>query len=103
VLHDLTGAPAITIFPDAKVYDHLWDEINNGEEHNFVMTAGTTGDDDKMETEGLVEGHAYSLLEAHEIEHHGHPVRLVKMRNPWGQKEWSGKWSDNDAVWNEVP
>jgi calpain-15 len=26
-------------------------------------------------------------------------VRLVKVRNPWGSKEWTGNWSDNDKRW----
>jgi hypothetical protein len=24
---------------------------------------------------------------------------LVKLRNPWGSKEWEGKWGDNDPNW----
>ena len=23
------------------------------------------------------------------------------MRNPWGQKEWKGNWSDNDNSWTQ--
>lgn len=24
----------------------------------------------------------------------GNPVELVRIRNPWGQVEWTGPWSD---------
>jgi hypothetical protein len=46
---------------------------------------------------GLVEGHAYSLIAAYE----GHGVHLVKLRNPWGQHEWTGDWCDNSHRWTE--
>jgi hypothetical protein len=26
---------------------------------------------------------------------------MVKLRNPWGQTEWSGKFSDDDPMWEE--
>jgi len=26
-------------------------------------------------------------------------VRLCVMRNPWGQGEWKGEWSDNSPLW----
>jgi hypothetical protein len=39
---------------------------------------------------GLVGGHAYSVLKI--VEAHGN--QLVQCRNPWGNGEWTGKWSD---------
>lgn len=48
------------------------------------------------ERQGIFEGHAYTIMEAREVEGH----RLLKLRNPWGKKEWQGKWSDGSAEWN---
>jgi hypothetical protein len=42
---------------------------------------------------GLVGGHAYSVLNV--VETNGH--QLICCRNPWGQGEWQGKWSDNNS------
>ncbi|KZT25342.1 cysteine proteinase [Neolentinus lepideus HHB14362 ss-1] len=44
---------------------------------------------------GLWEDHAYSIMEA--IEHKGR--RFLKIRNPWGQDEWTGPWSDGSKEW----
>ncbi|KAA0711416.1 Calpain-1 catalytic subunit [Triplophysa tibetana] len=30
-------------------------------------------------------------------------VRLVRIRNPWGQVEWKGPWSDNSKEWETIP
>ena len=43
---------------------------------------------------GLVKGHAYSVTSAKEVQVKGKSVHLVRIRNPWGQKEWNGDWSD---------
>ncbi|XP_056614416.1 calpain-2 catalytic subunit-like [Triplophysa dalaica] len=51
----------------------------------------------------LVKGHAYSVTGAEEVHYIGRPVQLVRMRNPWGQVEWTGPWSDNSNEWNNVP
>jgi hypothetical protein len=29
------------------------------------------------------------------------PVKLVKMRNPWGEGEWKGDWSDKSDLWTD--
>ncbi|XP_073718209.1 calpain-2 catalytic subunit isoform X1 [Misgurnus anguillicaudatus] len=50
----------------------------------------------------LVKGHAYSVTGAEEVHCLGCPVQLVRLRNPWGHKEWMGAWSDNSSEWNNV-
>ena len=58
-----------------------------------------------MKKVGLVDAHAYSLISAQEIKvprSLGSRVRLVKVRNPWGKKEWGGDWSDKSKLWDKV-
>jgi len=50
----------------------------------------------------LVGNHAYALLSVHDIEHQGCPVRLVKLKNPWGRTEWNGAWSDDSQEWKDA-
>ncbi|XP_062873308.1 calpain-2 catalytic subunit-like [Trichomycterus rosablanca] len=50
----------------------------------------------------LVKGHAYSLTGAEVVHVYGSPVQLVRLRNPWGQVEWTGAWSDDSSEWNQV-
>ncbi|KKK17275.1 hypothetical protein ARAM_006364 [Aspergillus rambellii] len=44
---------------------------------------------------GISENHSYSIMDAKEID----GERLIKLRNPWGKKEWSGPWSDGSEQW----
>ncbi|KAG9478196.1 hypothetical protein GDO78_013284, partial [Eleutherodactylus coqui] len=50
--------------------------------------------------EGLVKGHAYSIICISEVEYNGRKLPLFRLRNPWGQVEWNGRWSDNSATWS---
>ena len=40
-------------------------------------------------------GHAYSVIKA--VEYRG--KKFLKIRNPWGQSEWKGRWSDGSKEW----
>ncbi|XP_064569955.1 calpain-3 isoform X3 [Zonotrichia leucophrys gambelii] len=51
---------------------------------------------------GLVKGHAYSVTAVEEVLFKGEKIRLVRLRNPWGQVEWNGAWSDKSEVWDSV-
>ncbi|XP_018590728.1 calpain-3-like isoform X2 [Scleropages formosus] len=54
---------------------------------------------------GLVKGHAYSVTGVEECkkgEQKETRIRLVRLRNPWGQVEWNGPWSDNSKEWLSI-
>lgn len=62
--------------------------------HNWIVTAGTEGEDvgnstDPLKKVGLVSGHAYSIIGAYEITvkkgYRDIKERLIKLRNPWGE------------------
>jgi len=44
---------------------------------------------------GLESDHAYSILDARQV----NSQRLVRLRNPWGEKEWKGALSENWTKW----
>ncbi len=47
---------------------------------------------------GIIRGHAYSILDVREFKH----LRFLKIRNPWGKKEWTGPWADFGPEWERL-
>jgi len=65
---------------------------------NYLMGATFTTDTNEIEVDngmGILKNHAYGLLSAQEA----HGVSLVELRNPWGDVEWRGAYSDNAKEW----
>ncbi|KAM4699406.1 calpain-5 [Discoglossus pictus] len=59
---------------------------------------------------GLVKGHAYAVTDVRKVRlGHGllaffksEKLDMIRMRNPWGEREWNGPWSDSSEEWQRV-
>jgi len=91
----LLGCPSVNYSTDSQTVDEIWDTISAGDNEKHIMGAGTQAD--VKEEVGLVGGHAYSVISAHQLGNH----RVLKLRNPWGSFEWKGAFSDNSNLWTE--
>lgn len=71
----------------------MWATLKGLARDGHLLGCGSgAGKDTDISDQGIVKGHAYSLLRVEEVDGH----RLVQLRNPWGNTEWMGKWSDGD-------
>jgi calpain-15 len=108
-IKDLTGAPGQSFChrrEEVKA-EELWRKLDAANKEQFIMTCGTDvdttgtikmeGHSESVTNEGLVLGHAYSILDVREYK----GQRLIQLRNPWGETEWKGDWSDKSKKWTE--
>jgi hypothetical protein len=73
----------------------------------YIVTAGIVHRFDEpppaITGTGLVAMHVYSVLRIAEVRIDGEeaPTMLIKLRNPWGKREWTGDWSDSSDKWKK--
>ncbi|XP_035546062.1 calpain-type cysteine protease DEK1-like isoform X2 [Juglans regia] len=77
----------------------LWSQLLRFKQEGFLLGAGSpSGSDVHISSSGIVQGHAYSLLQVREVDGH----KLVQIRNPWANEvEWNGPWSDTSPEWTD--
>ena len=93
----LTGAPYETIKHKQISVDDLWERLSLYDGSNAILMAGSAdGSDKDTNAEGVVLGHAYTVLGVKKL---SNGVRLVKLRNPWGTDSYHGDWSDKSSLW----
>jgi len=76
---------------------YAWDQVN------YIVGAGTSGASDKQSTGGVVDNHAYSVIESVDNVA-GTDIDLIKVRNPWGSGEIEdGDFDDDGPGWDKYP
>lgn len=106
---DLTGAPPILYKLDEakmnyRVKEKMYNKIKKAFQTTYLVAAGTKPHPTIPEfrkPNGLIMGHAYSILDTDIVNRNGREVRLIQLRNPWGKDEWNGDWSDTSSLWTE--
>jgi hypothetical protein len=106
-LVDLTGGQADRLsWQDKKVKQSitdgsLWTLLLKYCESGFLLGCGSPVGASDSESDasntGIVQSHAYSILKLQLVDE----FQLIRLRNPWGRKEWTGDWSDNSPLWTK--
>lgn len=104
-IEDLTGGVTSEVLSSNILdTDRFWTEELMKVNEEFLFGCGTglfSNWLDPMyrgpprDRKGISENHSYSIMEAREIKGH----RLLRLRNPWGKKEWHGAWGDGSEQW----
>ncbi|KAK4944745.1 hypothetical protein LTR10_015915 [Elasticomyces elasticus] len=91
-IEDLTGGVGVVLNPeDILDKDRFWTEQLSLVNDKYLFGGGSQVTGHK----GVIGGHAYAVLQAWEEG----DLRLLKLRNPWGETEWEGDWSDGSKLW----
>jgi len=84
--------------------DQLFDKIVAWDETNYLVGAGTDGRSDRESTDGIVDNHAYSVIDSkHDVG--GTGIDLLLVRNPWGKGGGlqTGEFMANGPGWKKYP
>jgi len=95
----------------AELFNRVFQEVS---EHALVCCAirAPKGEEQQRTSSGLVKGHAYGVTGVRRVPIGGtgltaffkgkEKVPLIRLRNPWGEKEWTGAFSDGSPEWGSV-
>ncbi|XP_044229440.1 calpain-2 catalytic subunit-like [Thunnus albacares] len=93
--HDLSKA-------DPRLFKIIKKALDRGSLLGCSIDITSASDSEAVTYRKLVKGHAYSVTGAEKVEYRGDMVQLIRIRNPWGQVEWNGAWSDKSSEWRYV-
>ncbi|GBB88679.1 hypothetical protein RclHR1_15230004 [Rhizophagus clarus] len=93
-IEDLTGGVyTLTYTADILDTERFWNEELIHVNKNTLFACYRW--DDSTDAKGLIDSHAYSIIRVEECE----GIKLLNIRNPWGETEWNGPWSDGSKEW----
>ncbi|KAK1803032.1 hypothetical protein P4O66_021568 [Electrophorus voltai] len=104
-LEDFSGGVGETFETKAApsdLFDILKKALDRGSMMGCSIDITSSAESEAQTSTGLVKGHAYSITGLEEVNYRGRKVRLIRVRNPWGQVEWNGPWSDKSREWSYI-
>uniref|UniRef100_A0A8B9HDK2 Calpain-1 catalytic subunit n=1 Tax=Astyanax mexicanus TaxID=7994 RepID=A0A8B9HDK2_ASTMX len=96
---DFTGG-VTEMYELRKAPPNLFSIIRRAVERGSLL--GCSIDVSAVTFKKLVKGHAYSVTGVDEVEFRGNLTKLIRIRNPWGEVEWTGAWSDESREWSGI-
>ncbi|XP_007895022.1 calpain 2, (m/II) large subunit, like [Callorhinchus milii] len=94
--YDLDSAPP-------NIFKIIQKAISRGSLLGCSINITSSEDSEAITSQKLVKGHAYSITGAESVTYNDEQEKLIRIRNPWGQVEWTGPWSDGSDEWCCVP
>ncbi|NWX95829.1 CAN5 protein, partial [Nothoprocta ornata] len=108
---DLTkGEYKETISEQMKLFEDLLKVHRRGGLISCYITASSDSANEMETAMGLVIGHAYSVTAVRKLRlgerlilsFKAEKLFMIRLRNPWGKREWNGAWSDSSEEWKKV-
>ncbi|KAM8799931.1 calpain-6 [Eudromia elegans] len=99
-----------TISEQMKLFEDLLKVHKRGGLISCSITASSDSSNEMETPVGLVVGHAYSVTAVRKLRlgerlilsFKAEKLFMIRLRNPWGKREWNGAWSDNSEEWKKV-
>ncbi|CAO2609418.1 Capn9 [Lemmus lemmus] len=104
-MEDFTGGVAETFqmreAPE-DLYDILAKALKRGSLLGCSIDILDASESEARTPFGLIKGHAYTMTGLDQVNFQGRRIKLIRVRNPWGQVEWTGSWSDSSLEWRSM-
>lgn len=81
----------------------LWKELRKYYQAGYLLGCAKNVRDEngeqeeRVDTQGILCNHAYGIMEVRVAL----GIQLIRIRNPWGQGEWNGRYADEDEAWDD--
>ncbi|KAG7493023.1 hypothetical protein MATL_G00020020 [Megalops atlanticus] len=88
--------------PSPHLFKIIQKALRRGSLLGCSIDITSSADSEAITSQKLVKGHAYSVTAVEEVDYRGGMEKLIRIRNPWGQVEWTGPWSDGSMQWRQI-
>ncbi|KAB0404791.1 hypothetical protein E2I00_018221, partial [Balaenoptera physalus] len=97
-MEDFTGGVAETFTTKetpGNFYEILDKALKRGSLVGCSIDIRNAAESEARTPSGLIRGHAYTVTGIDQVNFRGQKIELIRVRNPWGQVEWTRSWSDS--------